>query len=177
MAVNQSYVGNVANPIVAARLEVAITGNMLGKKLGLSRQYISRAEQGTYSSLNPALVKWVANASNISTNAVTARYQLFQKMQRQATIEQVDPHKLERHDSTEAGHKIFERWRSGYWTSSVAFAIAFCVHPDLVTKYEEGIQLKMPKQVSDALKENELLEESWLDAISRDEAPGDRLTA
>lgn len=172
-----SFNGTTPNPITDARNELQMSGPILAKRLGLSRQYLSRAEQGTYSSLNPALRKWVANATSISTNDVDKRYRLFQKAQRQNTIEQVGPHKLERHDSSEPGYKIFLRWREGYWTSPLQFAIAFCVHPDSVQKYEEGIQRSMPKQIMEALIETNLIEPNWHDDLFRGEATGGRVRA
>jgi transcriptional regulator with XRE-family HTH domain len=140
-----------------------MSANALAKRLGLSRQYISRAEQGTYSKLNPALVRWVSEVSNISVRWVEGAYEYFQHKQRSATIDKVGPHRLLRHEDTSPGAVLFERWRSGYWSSPVSFAIAFCVHPDLVTKYEEGIQKNMPKQIREALIECELLSEDWTD--------------
>lgn len=144
---------------------MAMSGPVLAKRLGLSRQYLSRAEQGTYSSLNPSLRKWTANALSISVNDVDKLYAAFQKSQRRQTIERIDPHKLERNQSNEPGHLVFERWRSGYWTSPTQFAIAFCIHPDSIQKYEEGIQRKMPKQLLEALIENELIDLKWSDAL------------
>lgn len=163
VTVNQSYVGNITNPITKARLDMALSANALARRLGVSRQYLSRAEQGTYSSLNPALLKWVANAVNIHPDAIMQRYVLFQKARRHDAIEKLQPHKLIRHQSSDAGHVIFERWRAGYWTSPLAFSVDFCIHPDLVTKYEEGIQKSMPKQLKAALIENGLLDANWAD--------------
>lgn len=163
MTVGNFVTGDVVNPITDARLEVSMSGQMLAKRLGLSRQYISKAEQGTYTSLNPALVKWISNALNISNSAVMHRYNLFQQSTRRATAERIEPHKLERHESREAGNVIFTRWRNGYWTSPTQFAIAFCVHPDTVQKYEEGIQKKMPKDIFSALSEVNLIDANWSD--------------
>lgn len=167
MAVNQSFTGKVINPVTEARLTMAMSGPALAKRLGLSRQYISRAEQGTYSSLNPALLKWTANAMQWTAQSTERRYRAFQSAQRRATLERYDPHKLERHEGNNSpGAVIFEKWRSGYWNSSVAFAVAFCVHPDSVTKYEEGILKTMPKQIKDALEEVDLLQMNWQDEMA-----------
>lgn len=163
--VNTSFIGEIANPITDARLEKNFSGPALAKRLGLSRQYLSRAEQGTYRSLNPALQKWVANALNIHPDAVKQRYVAFQKRQRLETLEKVQPHKLERHGSHETGSAIFEHWREGYWTSPTQFAQAFCVHPDTVQKYEEGIQKKMPDDIFRALLEVNLVDANWSDEI------------
>lgn len=172
-----SFSGSTPNPITDARNELQMSGPILAKRLGLSRQYLSRAEQGTYSSLNPALRKWVANATSISPNDVDRRYRNFQKAQRQNTIERIGPHKLERNESSEPGYKIFTHWREGYWTSPLQFAVSFCVHPDSVQKYEEGIQRSMPKQILEALIEADLIELNWTDDLWRGGATERRLTA
>lgn len=160
MTVNQSYAGEVINPITDGRLHMSLSSQGLAKKLGLSKQYMSRAEQGTYSSLNPALQKWVSNALNISPESVRQRYVKFQQAQRRATAERIDPHILKVNGS-EALHITFERWRSGYFPSPMAFATAFCVHPDSVQKYEEGIQKSMPIQIKNALEEVNLIDQAW----------------
>lgn len=139
---------------------MSLSGPALAKRLGLSRQYLNRAEQGTYTSLNPALLKWVSNALRIDVTSVKKRYLIFQQATRQATIEKVDPHKLVRHNS-QPSHKLFEQWRNGYWTSPTQFAVAFCVHPDSVQKYEEGIQKTMPGQIRNALEEVNLLDKNF----------------
>lgn len=155
-----SFSGDIINPIVEARLEMSISANMLAKRLGLSRQYISRAEAGTYSSLNPALLKWVSNALSIHVRDVAANYEKFQSYRRHETVEKFEPHPLRRNGS-EKEHLTFERWRNGYWPSPNAFATAFCVHPDTVQKYEEGIQETMPRMIKNALEEVKLLDHSW----------------
>lgn len=178
MTVNQSFSGNIVNPIADARLKMAFSGPALAKRLGLSRQYISRAEQGTYSSLNPALVKWVSNALQISSTAVFQRYVQFQKTKRNASLEETRPHRLIRNDgNTEPGYVLFERWRSGYWPSSLAFANAFCIHPETIRNYEEGIRPEMPGQVKTILQELNLVGENWTEHPLRDEATDDRLSA
>lgn len=175
MAINQSFTGAIANPIVEARLAQSFSGPALAKRLGLSRQYISRAEQGTYSNLNPALLKWVAHAMSFTVEAVEHRYVAFQKAQRRATIEKVNPLPLTRRDGNHSpGGVLFEHWRSGYWTSPNQFAVAFCLHPDIVQKYEEGITKAMPKHLKAALIETGMLNGNWVDDP---DAANARLTA
>lgn len=163
-----SFTGNDINPIVDARLAKSLSANALSKRLGLSRQYLSRAEQGTYSSLNPALLKWTANALSIGTADVMKLYTRFQRETRRATVDKVGPHKLSRNPgNNQPGHVIFEHWRSGYWPSTMAFATAFCIHPDTIQKYEEGIRLEMPSPIRLALREVGLIEDNWWDTISK----------
>lgn len=157
-----SFTNETINPVTDARIEKSFSGPALAKRLGLSRQYLNRAEQGTYASLNPALVKWVGNALQIHPENVRQRYVAFQRATRKSTAERIDPHKLIR-QSSEPGHVIFERWRNGYWTSPTQFAIAFCVHPDTVQKFEEGVQKKMPGDIRRALEEVNLIDSNWSD--------------
>lgn len=162
MAINQSFSGSIPNPIVDARLKMALSGQALAKRLGLSRQYLSRAERGTYSSLNPSLIRWVANAESISSGAVVLRYAQFQKAHRLETLETVQPAQLIRLGENGApGNEIFKHWRESYWPSHMGFANAFCVHPDSVLKYEDGIQKTMPKTIRDSLAEVNLIEPNW----------------
>ncbi|MFG2268091.1 helix-turn-helix transcriptional regulator [Streptomyces sp. NPDC048720] len=163
MAVNQSYAGTITNPIVEARTTMLISQQGLAKRLGLSKQYLNRAENGTYSSLNPALLKWVGNAMGWDTKSVEGRYKQFQSARRRETVESYAPHQLIRTDSKAAGHEIFSNWRAGYWPSSMAFANAFCIHPDLIQKYEDGIQKSMPKQLRETLTKLNLLDPNWYD--------------
>jgi transcriptional regulator with XRE-family HTH domain len=141
---------------------MAMSGPALAKRLGLSRQYVQQAEQGRYSSLNPALLKWVANAKSISTRSVEKHYEKFQKERRRATVERVAPHKLTRRDGS-PGAVLFEHWRSGYWVSTTAFSVDFCIHPDLIQKYEEGITKTMPRLLREILTEHNLMDENWID--------------
>lgn len=170
MAANSFSVGDIINPVTDARLNMSLSGPALAKRLGLSRQYLNRAEQGTYAKLNPALLKWVANALSVETRSVERMYEKFQKATRHASMEKWEPHKLVR-SGNEPGYVLFERWRSGYFTSPTQFAVAFCVHPDAVQKYEEGIQRTMPKQIVEALEEVDLIDaktfESWTPLPSR----------
>lgn len=160
MAIQKSFTGEVINPIIDARLRVVLSSTALAKKLGLSRQYLNRAEQGTYSSLNPALKKWTANTLGIGVTDVEKRYLQFQNATRAATVESVDPHKLERHENNtnQPGYQIFEQWRSGYWPSSFAFSNAFCIHPETVRNYEEGMRPEMPTLMVEILTEFKLID-------------------
>ena len=160
-----SFSGDVTNPIVEARLEKSMTSNMLAKNLGLSRQYLSRAEQGTYTSLNPQLTRWVAQSLSVHPRSVEDKYRSFQHHKRTATVEELAPHILRR-NGAEAEHLTFERWRNGYWQSPLAFAVGMCLHPDSVQKYEEGIQRGMPQQIKMALEQVKLLDSAWNDEVT-----------
>lgn len=141
---------------------MSLSSQGLARKLGVSRQYIQRAEAGTYTSLNPALLLWTSHVLSISRGDVAKLYVKFQNAQRRATLERLEPHKLERHEgNTEPSHVLFERWRSGYWPSPVAFANAFCIHPDTISRFEEGISKEMPVVIKTVLSEANLIENGF----------------
>lgn len=160
----RAFSGSVANPITETRIDIGMSMNALAKRLGLSKQYMSRAEQGTYTSLNPDVIRWVAETANIPKGEVTRRYIAFQLATRMNTKEDIDPQKLiRRNNDNRPGYEIFEEWRSQYWPSVVSFSNAFCVHPETVKTYEEGIRPTMPEPIKKALSQLELLDVMWIE--------------
>lgn len=162
------YFDDVVNPIVDARLQDGYSLKRLGKRLDMSAQYISRAEHGTYSDLNKSLVTYVSDVLGIPAPAVMHRYKEFQKETRRRTAMNLNPRVLSRGTSTKSGHELFASWRACYWPSAVAFSNAFCVHPEVVNTYEDGIRAVMPDQVKRALNHVKLLDPNW----TEDPAPG-----
>jgi len=106
-------------------------------------------------------VKYVANKLDISAREVIRRYNYFQVATRQKTKDELNPNLLSRRGSELPGYAIFLEWRSGYWQSSTGFSNAFCVHPELVRNYEEGISPELPEPVASALREVGLLDPNW----------------
>lgn len=164
------YVDDIVNPILEARLNDGYSLKRLGKRLGISAQYISRAEHATYSDLNNSLVGYASDTLNIPVMAVMNRYRNFQNETRKRTANNIKPKKLRRGNHGAFGHVLFAEWRSIYWPSPVAFSNAFCVHPDVVTMYEDGIRTTMPDQVKRALESVALLDDDW----SEKPIPGQR---
>jgi hypothetical protein len=156
-----------SNPIADARYECGLSLQRLGKRVGLSRQYLSRAEQGTYSGLNKDLIRFTSEQLQISSREVLRRYEAFQVMTRRRTASNLRPATLTRpvgangELSTDAGWKIFETWRSSYWPSATAFSNALCVHPEVVRNYEDGQMPGMPEPVRLALLSVGLLDAKW----------------
>lgn len=141
---------------------MAYSQSALAKKLGVSKQYISKAEQGTYTSLNPSLIRWVSSALNLSPTAVSRRYEHFQVEARKSTLAEIAPHALVRsQNNNDPGHVLFEQWLLGYWPSHIAFSQGLCVHPEMVRKYVEGITPEMPKQIKTILTDAGLMEANW----------------
>lgn len=149
------------NPIIEARAETGMTLQNLGKRLGLSRQYISRAEQGTYSGLNKDLVKFTANQLGISAREVVRRYEAFQITTRRRTALNLNPEVLARNGSSDSGYILFGIWRGSYWPSTTSFSNGLCIHPETVRNYEEGITPAMPDPIQQALMSVNLIEPNW----------------
>lgn len=160
--VTSSFTGDCVNPVIDARLQMSLSAQGLARKLGVSRQYIQRAEAGTYTSLNPALLKWTAQVLGIEVRSAIKLYEKFQLATRRATVDRIGPHKLIRTPGNhEPSHILFERWRSGYWPSAISFANAFCIHPDTISRFEEGISKEMPIIIRQVLNEMDLLGEQF----------------
>lgn len=159
----RAFVKDISNPITAARLDAGMSMNALAKKLGLSREYMSRAEQGTYVRLNPKLIAWVAESANIPVRSVIDRYANFQNATRITTKEEINPRILERGESDWPGYMLFTRWREDYWSSATSFSIALCIHPETVKSYEDGSRREMPERIKRVLQEAEMIESNWSD--------------
>lgn len=168
MAVPRSITGSTVNPITDGRIKLQMSLNGLSRRLGLSKQYISKAEQGTYTNLNPALLLWTSQVLGITRNQVNDRYWRFQKAQRRQTMETVAPHKLDRiGDNETPGYVLFKHWREGYFPSDFAFSTAFCLHPETVKSYEDGIRRTMPFAIKQVLEECDLIGSNWSDGPKR----------
>lgn len=163
MPINNALVTD--NPISRARAFEGYSLERLGKKLGVSKQYLSRAEHGTYSGINRNLARWAANTLELSVREVDRQYNAFQSERRRLTAQNLAPTLLARKGSLEPGHVIFARWRAGWWSSQIAFCRDMCVHPQSVENYEEGIVTIMPILIMDALREVKLLDPNWSDVL------------
>lgn len=154
-----------SNPVSIARSFAGYSLDRLGKRLGVSRQYLSRAEHGTYTSLNKSLCRWTSTTLGISVHEVERRYEAFQKEKRRTTALNMNVPLLSRKGSKAPGHEIFQNWRAGYWPTVMSFCKAMCVHPASVENYEDGATLQMPMQLAQALREGKMLDPNWSDAI------------
>lgn len=155
------------NPVSQARAMEGFSLERLGKVLGVSKQYLSRAEQGNYVKLNRDLLRWVSRRLDIPVREVERQYTAFQSRKRERTARNLAPAMLARRGSKEPGHVLFQRWRSGYWSTPIAFAKDMCVNPANVENYEEGITTLMPLLLLDALREVKMIDPNWIDVIPK----------
>lgn len=154
------------NPLTEARSVANISANRLAKNLKLSRQYLSRADQGTYTNINPNLMNFTCEALNINSKHVMDLYRKFQEERRAETVERINPRLLSVEPIAEGSkqkfhYEIFRNWREEYWFTISTFASQMCVHPGTVTNYENGQQSYMPYALRDSLKQVKLLHDSF----------------
>lgn len=168
------HTSNSKNPIAEARIKSGNSLERLAKKISLSKQYISRAEQATYSGLNPGLVKWAADVLNVSHGQIMSKYFAFQSWKRHLVAEQINPILLARRGASAPGNVIFKEWRELYWGSSHEFSTAMCVHPESVRNYEDGALTRMPDQIFKAMNSVKLIDPNWTEAPLTASIPAQR---
>lgn len=164
------------NPITQARYLSTFSTTALARKLGVSRQYLSRLEQGIYDKPNRELLDWTVSTLNrnrpdgkrITPQVVEQLYKEWQWQRREscAMDKSLIPCSLTEYDFISQPeviyyHKVFKQWREIYWDSSHAFCVDMCLHPDPISKYEEGISLSMPKHLVATLTQLNLLGEGF----------------
>ena len=116
-------------------------------------------------------MRYAAGKLNVKPGEFVKQYKEFQKAVRQATAIEVNPQMLARRGSDAPGHEIFSNWRSGYWHSIIAFCNAFCLHPEIVRSYEDGIRPEMPASIRSVLLETGVLDPNWIDDPKRFSKP------
>jgi len=157
------------NPITYARYFSSYSSMALSRKIGVSRQYLSRVEQGLYDKPNEKLLSWATETLNshldkpVTSDAVMQLYREWQWQQRESNKlnKAVRPLEVSEHDLVSQPsfrhhgviyyHKVFTQWRSDYWNSSHSFCVDMCLHPGPVTEYEEGETYTMPNQLKKVL--------------------------
>lgn len=170
------------NPISYARHVTILSSGALAKKIGISRQYINRCEQGLYPEPNKKLLLWTAEVLSkeadrpVTDKIILNSYRKWQWEHRRGSVDRLslrpcvvtDLDKVRQtgeanpHPSKLYFHKFFKNWREGYWNSYHSFSVDMCLHPDPITLYEEGSSTKMPNQLRDVMLELDLLGEGFV---------------
>lgn len=167
------------NPISYARYLSSYSTTRLAKNLGVSRQYLSRLEQGLYDKPNKEVINWTTETLNKSLDkpvtpaAIEQLYREWQWQQRESIklnkallpVAITDFDRVAQPSFREHGiiyyHRIFRQWRGDYWPSAHAFCVDMCLHPSPVTEYEEGQTITMPSQLKKVLLELNLIGEGF----------------
>lgn len=164
------------NPLSHARYLSTYSTTALAKKLGVSRQYISRVEQGLYDKPNKEVLAWTTEVLNknlaedrqIETPVVEQLYREWQWQQRESTKMgmslrpcSVTDFDRVRQPDVIYYHKIFRQWREDYFISTHSFCVSMCLHPSPVAEYEEGGTIKMPQTLRRVMEQLGLLGEGF----------------
>lgn len=153
------------NPISYARNLSSYSTTSLAKNLSVSRQYISRLEQGLYDKPNKVLLNWTADTINkslekeVTPENVEQLYKEWQVEKRRGTKadKSLRPCSVTEFDRVRQPkimyyHKIFRQWRSDYWNTAHSFCVDMCLHPSPVVDYEEGNTHTMPTGLREVLQ-------------------------
>ncbi|MFE1145210.1 hypothetical protein [Streptomyces rochei] len=168
------------NPVSYARYLYTGSTIKLSKELGISRQYLSRVEQGLYDKPNDKILDWTVETLNrslekpVNQDIVLQLYREWQWQQRESTklnkalrpLEVTEYAKISQGSYRQHGivyyHKVFEQWRGDYWPSAHAFCVDMCLHPSPVAEYEEGETITMPNQLKKVLSSLKLIGEGFV---------------
>jgi transcriptional regulator with XRE-family HTH domain len=162
------------NPVSYARYLSSYSTTALAKKLEVSRQYVSRLEQGLYDKPNKKLVDWTfqvlskSNSDLIEHEQIEILYREWQWSKRESTKANLAlrPCSVTEFDRVRQPgivyyYKIFRQWREGYWISPHAFCVDMCLHPSPVVDYEEGSTHTMPNNLKTVMTRLNLIGEGF----------------
>lgn len=167
------------NPISYARLLSTTSISQLARDLKVSKQYISRLEQGLYDKPNKEIMKWAADQINrhasrqISAADVERLYRAWQWKKREEEkanrgLQKVEVTKYDRiSQEAEYGsevlfyYKVFGQWVATHYDSPHKFCVAMCLHPSPVAEYIEGRARAMPKMLAEVLYKLDLIGEGF----------------
>lgn len=166
------------NPVAYARLLEAVSASKLAKELGVSKQYISRLEQGLYDNPNGRVMQWTAEVlDKNSSEDVEVNQKIAERLYNEWQWEErnrikndrgIQPLTLDRYEIvSEAAltgspniiyyHRVFSNWLHVYWRSPHEFCVDMKLHPSPVDEYIGGGTYKMPSQLKEVLSRLGLL--------------------
>jgi transcriptional regulator with XRE-family HTH domain len=141
------------NPLKRLRHLCNLTLDQVAYQVGVSRQFIIRAEQGVYSAVPDSLLDFYGGRLEVDALAVGAEYYQFQLLTRKANYGRL----IEPWTFPDVLQHPFIHWRlmSGV-TSSAGICKLFCVHPATINKFEKRSFLMnaIPDQLVGALLES-----------------------
>lgn len=170
------------NPVAYARMLTNTSATRLSRDLKVSKQYISRLEQGLYDKPNPTVLKWTAEvltknttSTTISEMDVEALYRQWQwdcrhsvkanKFLQPVTVTEYDrisqAARLGGNTSVIYYHKVFADWVNSYWSTPHNFCVDMCLHTSPVAEYIDGLTYRMPNKLSEVLTRLDLIGEGF----------------
>lgn len=169
------------NPVAYARYLSTTSMTKLSRELKVSKQYISRLEQGLYDRPNPTILKWASEILNKSSDKpvnqkmVEQLYREWQWQQRESVkmSKMLKPLSVTHFDrvsqrAANGGnenviyyHTVFASWLESYWDSVHNFCVQMCLHPSPVADYVEGKTHSMPNKLRDVMAHLDLLDKEF----------------
>lgn len=153
------------SPIAKARSLSSYSTTALAKQLEVSRQYLTRTEQGLYEKPNKKVVNWTANQLNITPDEVLNQYLLWQWHHRLTVKESklLRPVTINKFHNPDViyYHKLFRDWRAQYWNTVHEMCVDMCMHTYPVLEYEAGNVYKMPALLKEVMSKLGLLGEGF----------------
>lgn len=140
------------NPLRQLRMEARLGVEQLADRVGVSKQFIIRAEQAVYDSPPPRLLEYYSLAKWDEDELIN-EYTEFQHFTRKTNYGRLlDPRPV---GNPEFAHP-FTYWREASGLSRQSISTLYCVHPATVFKFEQQAHLvnSLPPQLSDALLES-----------------------
>lgn len=153
------------NPITQARSSTIDNTTHLARKLEVSRQYLTRAEQGLYEKPNLKILNWTAETLNKSPEEVLKDYEDWRWHHRRLVKESksLRPVRINPHYNPPViyYHRVFKDWRELYWKTSHEMCVDLCMHTSPVGLYEEGEAFKMPSILKEVMSRLGLIGEGF----------------
>jgi transcriptional regulator with XRE-family HTH domain len=160
------------NPLHYARIISGYSLVNLSKKLNLSKQYITRAEQGLYETVNPRHLEFVMEEisktvdGKITADNVIKLLEEWKEARRKQKAEEKELEPLKINEGS-TGSEIFRTWRERYWISTHSFCVDMCLHPAYVARYEEGDTKRMPESLLKVLWNLNLIDAMYIVKVRR----------
>ena len=161
------------NPITQARELIGLTQTRLAMKTGISRQHVSKLEQGCHRKVNERVLKYLSDqlGGEPKPNEIQLGYTAWQQRHRRLALSQHRNNPIRpvadfissgvcQPTNTETlirWYLVFKAWREEYWNSQNEFCLDMCVKPFDVSKYEDGKLYSMPSYLREALEDVSLL--------------------
>lgn len=149
------------NPIKKLRRNLHMSQGKLGFQIGVTRQYISRLEQGEYADINAGLLRFFKEELDVDERGLRFNYAHWQTLKRRFTVRIRVVEVLEAPVGEVPFYRAFRVWRKRYFKSVADFAKSMCVNSNLISLYETGKCRSMPVQLKTALIDGGLLGEGF----------------
>lgn len=147
------------NPMKDARLALGLTQAQLADRAGITRLAVIRAEQGVFTRLPQSIIHILADFDN----EISINYREFQRQHREFSYGRLSPtfdfqtldYSSSQVELSPVGNPLAKWAETSNFSSRMSLCIAFCLHPAVVTKFENTIDYQnIPELITDAFLES-----------------------